>query len=89
MAQPVKPIEKLTEREHQLIARVIAQQAKLQHRLEAIPLLTPLLAAFGLVTIFYGLEKLLDQTDLANRPVEMIIVGVIILLLTGAYYRKL
>lgn len=79
-----------TEREEQLIKTVVqAQQAKIKQRIEHIPLLTPLLGAFGLVSLFYGLEKLLDRSAFADRPIEMIIFGMLILLLTGAYYRKL
>jgi len=82
--------QSFTEREKLLIEQLAKkQQAKIQQRIERIPLLAPLIAAFGLVSLFYGLEKLLDQTTLAQRPFEMILFGVMLLLLTGAYYRKL
>lgn len=48
------------------------------------------LSTFGGVMIFYGFEKIIDQTPfLANNPLGMLIVGFIILVLTGALYRKL
>jgi hypothetical protein len=77
------------------------QSAKLQSQLAAslvekpraqldrIPLLLPILGAFGLVSTFYGFEKLLDQTDLVNHPIELIATGVVLLLLTGAFAKKL
>jgi len=82
--------QSFTQREEQFIKTVVqSQQAKIQQRLEHIPLLAPLLGAFGLVSLFYGLEKLLDRSTFAERPVEMIVFGILVLLLTGAYYKKL
>lgn len=63
--------------------------AKPREKLRRIPLLLPLLATFGLVTTYYGFEKFLDQTILVNYPLEMIGVGVLILLFTGAAATKL
>ena len=46
--------------------------------LDRVPLLLPLLGAFGLVATFYGFEKLLDQTDLVKLkiPQNNFVVGV-------------
>lgn len=57
--------------------------------LNKIPLLLPLLGSFGLVATFYGFEKILDNTDFADKPLYMIALGVILLLLTGAAAKKL
>ena len=53
-----------------------------------IPLLLPLLGGFGLVSTFYGFEKLLDQTALVNHPLVLISTGIILLLLTGAFAKN-
>ncbi len=71
----------------ELANRSLLEQPR--HHLSRIPLVLPLLGAFGLVSTFYGFEKLLDQTVLINRPVELVIVGVILLLVTGAASKKL
>ena len=51
--------------------------------------LTPLTGAFGLVTIFYGFEALLQNSVLAQHPWEMIALGSVLLLVTGSFFTKL
>lgn len=70
-----------------MVQRSLVEKSRSQ--LERIPLLLPLLGAFGLVSTFYGFEKLLDTTELVNHPLELIGTGVILLLLTGAFAKKL
>ncbi|MBI4175052.1 hypothetical protein HY523_00360 [Candidatus Berkelbacteria bacterium] len=70
-----------------LVTQSFVQQPRKQ--LGRIPLLIPLLATFGLVATFYGFEKFLDQTILVNHPFELIGIGVVILLITGAAAQKL
>ncbi|MFT6829494.1 MAG: hypothetical protein ACJAV6_000324 [Candidatus Paceibacteria bacterium] len=48
------------------------------------------LSTFGGVAVFYGVEKIIDQTPhLADKPLAILIAGFVILILTGALYRKL
>jgi hypothetical protein len=48
------------------------------------------LSTFGGVMVFHGFEKIIDQTPyLSNNPLGILILGFIILILTGALYRKL
>lgn len=52
-------------------------------------MLAPLLGAFGVVAVLYGFEKIIDQTILARQPLILLGIGIVILLLTGAFYEKL
>lgn len=74
-----KKINKIVQRE----------QAKIKDRLNRVPLLAPLVASFGLVAVLYGLEKIIDDTPLADQPLTLLLVGVVILIFTGAFYEKL
>lgn len=48
------------------------------------------LSTFGGVAVFYGFEKIIDQTPyLADKPYMILIAGFLILIMTGALYRKL
>lgn len=54
------------------------------------PLWTALLATTGLVSVLYGLEKIIDRIDFfANYPWTLIIFGVVLLIVTGSTYKKL
>jgi len=49
-----------------------------------------LLTSFGLVATFYGFEKIIDQiTFFTENPQMILVVGVTILVATGALYKKL
>jgi|GEM_PF-4003371 len=50
---------------------------------------TPLVGAFGLVTLFYGFEALLGQSSFAAHPLWMVGLGTFLLLLTGSFFSKL
>lgn len=82
---------KVTQEQYRTLRALIGQSLveKPREGLKRIPLLLPLLGTFGLVTTFYGFEKFLDQTPLVNFPLEMIALGVLILILTGAAATKL
>lgn len=82
--------ESLTQDEFNLVKDLLSDQdSEWQKRLNSIPLFAPLLASFGLVSTFYGFEKILDKTILVQQPVLLLAVGIFALLLTGAFYRKL
>ena len=54
------------------------------------PLVTALFATFGFVCLLYGFEKMIDGIDfLANNPISLLIIGLIILAVTGTVYKKL
>lgn len=49
-----------------------------------------LLSSFGLVSTFYGFEKVIDQIPyFVENPHMIFIMGVVVLLGTGALYKKL
>lgn len=79
--------KKVLEKEHKIEEKII----KLQHNaLSRFPFIFLGLSTFGGVMIFYGFEKIIGQNSfLANNPIGMLITGFIILVLTGALYRKL
>ena len=57
---------------------------------EKFPMIFTLLGTFGLVATLYGFQHLIDRVPLlANNPLISLIVGLIILLLTGTLYKKL
>lgn len=57
---------------------------------ERFPLLFTLLGAFGLVATFYGFEGLIDRFDLlADKPLLILITGLLVLAGTGSLYKKL
>jgi hypothetical protein len=81
---------KLTPEEMHLVQDLLSDQdAEWQKKLRNIPVLAPLLGAFGLVSTFYGFEKLLDQTFLVEVPWLLLAMGIGTLLFTGVFYRKL
>lgn len=81
---------KLTDTEQHLLQDLLSEQdAEWQQKLNRIPLFAPVLGAFGLVSTFYGFEKLLDRTFLVEQPWILLALGIFVLLLTGVFYRKL
>lgn len=54
------------------------------------PLVFALGGAFGLVSTFYGFEKLIDRVELfGNNPWILLATGLLILSVTGSFYNKL
>lgn len=76
-----------TAREEQLIKTL----GKGRDRVEAkFPILTALVVTFGFVSVLYGFEKLIDKIDFfVENPSVLLLLGVVILGLTGAVYKKL
>ena len=57
---------------------------------ERYPLTFALLGTFGLVSTFYGFEKIIDGVQLfANHPWILLVLGVTVLSITGLALRKL
>jgi uncharacterized integral membrane protein len=58
--------------------------------LKRFPVLFSLLTAFGVSTMFYGFEKVVDEIPVLNtHPFLMLILGMGILAFTGTLYKKL
>jgi len=54
------------------------------------PILLVFLSTFGLVSTFYGFEKVIDQIEFFQANPSMVLVtGIIILAITGGLYKKL
>lgn len=81
---------RLSQDDFHLVRDLLSQEdTHWQKRLNRLPIVTPLLGAFGLVSTFYGFEKILDRTVLIEYPWFMLGMGVFLLLFTGVFYRKL
>ena len=82
-----KNLVPFTKAEEKIIGKVVERRVSAEQRF---PLLFGLLATFGLVSILYGFEKLIDRVDLfVNNPWILLATGVVTLLISGAAYRKL
>lgn len=81
--------EKIINTEKRLIEAEKKLVKKSQQNLRRIPLLVPILGSFGLVSMFYGFEKLLDQSWLVENPILLILVGLGLMVLTGVAAQKL
>jgi len=76
-----------TDKEERLVEKLAEKRGKAEVKF---PLSFGLLATFGFVSILYGFEKLIDRIDLfANNPWILLVTGLLILVSTGAAYRKL
>ncbi|MCA9323569.1 hypothetical protein KC992_00530 [Candidatus Saccharibacteria bacterium] len=54
------------------------------------PMVFALGATFGLVSVLYGFEKLIDKVDLfSNNPWILLATGLAVLSVTGSFYNKL
>lgn len=71
--------------------KIIEKAAKHRESIaEHYPLTFALLGTFGLVSTFYGFEKLIDSIPfLANNPWFLLLIGLTTLLITGLALRKL
>jgi len=73
--------------EHDIEQKVVTVQKNVVHRF---PFIFLGLSTFGGVAVFYGFEKIIDRTPfLADQPLAILLSGFLILVLTGALYRKL
>jgi len=54
------------------------------------PIMFVMLSTFGLVSTFYGFEKVLDRIPVfIEHPIYILFTGIIILTITGTLYKKL
>lgn len=83
----MKNIIPFTRAEEKAIEKIVERRDKVEARF---PLFAGILAAFGLVSTYYGFEKLIDRIELFERnPWILLATGILTLLVTGAAYRKL
>ncbi len=86
-ALKAKPIKKISEKEKVVAQKISAKKQTVFHRF---PLLFTLLGTFGLVSVFYGVEGIIDRIDVfADNPVILLIFGLGLLVFTGNLYKKL
>ena len=76
--------ESFIKREEKFVARARKTYAQ-KH-----PLLFAVGTSFGLVSTFYGFEKIIDKVDLfTNNPWILLGTGLVLLTITGTLYNKL
>ncbi|HEX9594531.1 MAG TPA: hypothetical protein VF996_00110 [Candidatus Saccharimonadales bacterium] len=73
-------------KEKELVGQIIKRKRAV---FERFPLVFTLLGSFGLVATFYGFERLIDSTALADSPWLLLGTGVLTLIVTGSLYKKL
>jgi hypothetical protein len=86
---PVKKLslELLEKRQDKMITLLREEQ---QRAKEKFPLTYALLATFGVACVFAGINRIIVKIDLLNNhPITLVVVGLAILLVTGAAYKKL
>lgn len=81
--------ERIVETERRLIKTEKQLLKKSRRNMRRIPLLVPVLGSFGLVSMFYGFEKILDKSLFADNPIALILIGLALIILTGAAIQKL
>lgn len=80
-------LETLSRREDRILALLREERNRTQKKF---PLLYALLGTIGLLCTVGGLNKIIGEIDfLNNNPITLVVVGLTILLATGAAYRKL
>lgn len=78
---------KLTDSEKLFVRRLSGRRDRLAERY---PFAFAAAAAFGIVSTYYGFEKLIDKIDLfTNEPWILLITGLVVLFITGTLYKKL
>ncbi len=82
-----KDIIPFTNAEEKFIEKMIESRDRAEIQF---PLLTALAATFGFVSILYGFEKMIDNIQLfSDHPSILFVTGMLILLATGTFYKKL
>lgn len=80
-------IEKISSHQEKILSLLREERNRAQQRF---PLAYALLATFGLVCVFSGFYKFIEKIDLlSNNPSALVAIGLVILVMTGAAYKKL
>jgi uncharacterized integral membrane protein len=84
MKKKQNPLRKI---EEETVRRVTNQRDTYANKY---PWLFAIAGAFGIVSIFYGFEKLIDQVDVfVENPWILLATGLAVLAVTGSFYNKL
>jgi hypothetical protein len=82
-----KSIVPFTDIDDKIIEKSKARRESIAERY---PMTFALIGTFGLVSTFYGFEKIIDSIDLfVNHPWILLVAGILTLLVTGLALRKL
>ncbi len=79
----------LTSGEINLVQQLMVERSAVRKTLEKHPVLLAILGTLGVIFVFYGFEKIIDQTFLASTPVYLVLFGFLILYFTGLLLKKL
>lgn len=76
-----------TDVEQEFIEKIIEKRDKSREKFH---LAYALAATFGIISVFYGFEKMIDRVHLfVIHPWILLLIGIIILAITGSIYKKL
>lgn len=79
-------LEALSHRQEKILSLLHEEQRRAK---EKFPLVFALVATFGLVATIAGFSKLIDKIEfLKEDPIILIIIGITVLVVTGAVYNK-
>ena len=77
----------IAEAEMNVIKKIRKQSDKAENKF---PLAISLLVTFGFVSVLYGFEKIIDKISyLESNPHILLIIGLVVLAVTGRVYQKL
>lgn len=80
-------LETLDRQQEKIISLLHEEQRRAK---EKFPLVYAFIATFGVACVFAGLNRIIAQIDfLDNNPITLVGLGLAILLITGAAYKKL
>ncbi len=80
-------IENINKQEEKILTLLKSEQKRAK---EKFPLTYALLATFGVACVFAGLNRIIAKIDfLDTHPITLVALGLVILLFTGAAYKKL
>lgn len=80
-------LDKINAQEDKIL-RMLREERKLVK--ERFPLSFALAATIGAAATLSGINKMIDEVDfLVNNPIVLVIIGLTILVITGAAYKKL
>lgn len=76
-----------SEVEQKFIHRIVEKRQKAAKKY---PLVFGIIATIGVVVLLYGFNKIIDANQfLSSRPWLLVVIGLTILITSGAAYRKL
>lgn len=80
-------LEVLEKRQDKIISLLHEEQKRAK---EKFPLTYALIATFGVACVFAGINRMIARVELLNNhPIALVILGLTVLLMTGAAYKKL